>query len=90
MVDAPPDPFEYEPLPTKTSIRLVYIVVQTEEDKALPPLIFGAPQIQLVLETVDLQDNPEYEALSYTWGSPFPDGDEKAKAYQASTVSGLF
>ena len=34
--------------------------------------IFGVPLIQLNLETVDLNDNPEFMALSYTWGSPCP------------------
>lgn len=81
MIDASPDSFKHEPLPTKTSIRLVYMV-RTEQDKTIPSLNFEVPQIQLALETVDLQDNALYGALSYTWGSPFPDSNEKAKAYQ--------
>ncbi|KAK4164082.1 heterokaryon incompatibility protein-domain-containing protein [Cladorrhinum sp. PSN259] len=49
----------YSPLPGNTTIRLIVIEP-------------GAPdaEIQTRLVVVDLDDKPEYEAISYTWGDP--------------------
>ncbi|KAK4446257.1 heterokaryon incompatibility protein-domain-containing protein [Podospora aff. communis PSN243] len=49
---------QYSPLPTPTSIRLLEI---------LPVL---GPEIHCSLIEVDLDDNPVFDALSYTWGNP--------------------
>jgi hypothetical protein len=51
----------YTPLPTATSIRLIDFTKIDNSNE----------YIQCSLVTVDLEDNPEYLALSYTWGCPF-------------------
>ena len=48
----------YAPLPTPTSIRLLELL----------PSEPGT--ISCSLATLDLEDKPEFDALSYTWGSP--------------------
>lgn len=64
------EPFQYEPLPTPTSIRLVSLVKTSSHPG--PSLGGRAPRlIEVALRTVDLADNPAYKALSYTWGDPF-------------------
>ncbi|KAH0559693.1 hypothetical protein GP486_003790 [Trichoglossum hirsutum] len=50
--------YEYSPLPSKTSIRLLQILSRAEEP------------IRCSLEVVDLNDEPLYDCLSYTWGDP--------------------
>ena len=72
-------PLQYEPLPTPTSIRLLSRRHRASGDS--PPAICGVPLLQLSLDTVDLADEPTYEALSYTWGCPFPKDSEEAKQY---------
>jgi len=54
--------FEYNKLPTSSSIRLLELLGDSPEDP-----------IRCSLITVDLDDRPEYEALSYTWGNPLPE-----------------
>ncbi|KAB8199253.1 hypothetical protein BDV34DRAFT_231396 [Aspergillus parasiticus] len=73
--------FEYNPLPESTCIRLVYFGPQNDAT-CPPPMNQGEPLLQLSLCTVDLRDTPHYEALSYTWGSPFPPEDSRSRAYE--------
>lgn len=54
------DAFEYSPLPTPTSIRLLKIEPSSNE----------YDMIRCHLVTVDLADRPVFDALSYTWGQP--------------------
>ncbi|KAE8415301.1 heterokaryon incompatibility protein-domain-containing protein [Aspergillus pseudocaelatus] len=68
--------FEYDPLPTPTSIRVVSLL-HGESDIT----VFGVPLIPLSIQVVDLNDNPRFQALSYTWGSPFPPDHERSKDY---------
>ncbi|GAB1192773.1 hypothetical protein APSETT444_001969 [Aspergillus pseudonomiae] len=75
-----PEPFEYNPLPGPMHTRLVSLVAQDDASR-LPAMAQGEPLLQLSLCTVDLQDAPHYEALSYTWGSPFPQKDVRSRAY---------
>ncbi|CAI0649432.1 unnamed protein product [Colletotrichum noveboracense] len=51
-------PFQYAPLPTSTSIRLIEILPSTTD------------AIRGRMTTVDLGEQPPYVCLSYTWGSP--------------------
>ncbi|KAK5651607.1 hypothetical protein OQA88_11880 [Cercophora sp. LCS_1] len=55
-----PKLYSYTPLPTSTSIRLLHLHHTTP--------------LTITLETVDLSNNPTYNALSYTWGNPHPTG----------------
>lgn len=50
--------YQYSPLPSDTSIRLIQILSGPEEP------------IQCSLKVVDLQSKPLYDCLSYTWGDP--------------------
>ncbi|OAQ96547.1 hypothetical protein LLEC1_02349 [Akanthomyces lecanii] len=61
--------FQYEPLPTPTSIRL--LTVRNPLAKA-SPTICGVTLLSCKLVTVDLQDKPNFNCLSYTWGNPNP------------------
>lgn len=56
--------FHFEQLPTETSIRLLRF--GQDFDSATPN------SIRLLLHVVDLNDNPEYNALSYVWGDHRP------------------
>jgi hypothetical protein len=49
-------PFEYTPLPTATSIRLLRIGPEDEDGL-----------LRCFLDTVDLNDEPLFNCLSYTW-----------------------
>src|SRR5271154_835203 len=74
--------FEYKPLdPTKRQIRLLKLL-PIEQDSLERPLtdpvelktasrseVHDSP-ITCKVEVVSLNDNPEYLALSYTWGDP--------------------
>ncbi|KAE8381608.1 heterokaryon incompatibility protein-domain-containing protein [Aspergillus bertholletiae] len=75
-----PEQFKYSPLPGPTCIRLVSFAPQ-DDSTPLPLPASGEPLLQLSLCTMDLQDTPHYEALSYTWGSPFPPKDKRSTAY---------
>ena len=57
-----PDQFKfvYEPLPTASSIRLVHLLSGVGND----------PLIHLSMRVVDLDNEPQYDAISYTWGPP--------------------
>ena len=63
--------YRYQPLPLPTSIRLLSVL----EDESGPgvPSIYGKPLLRCDLKTVDLDDKPQYDSLSYTWGNPFPE-----------------
>ena len=67
---------EYDPLPTPTSIRVVSLL-HGESDIT----VFGVPLIPLSIQVVDLNENPRFQALSYTWGSPFTPDHERSKDY---------
>jgi hypothetical protein len=51
-------PYSYTPLPTPTSIRLLQVL----------PAPVG--QIKCAIKVVDLEDDMDFNALSYTWGNP--------------------
>ena len=60
--------FEYDALPTPTSIRLLSLAKRRKDTGDA----FGdQPLMEVVLRTVDLSDAPIYKALSYTWGHPY-------------------
>lgn len=72
--------FEYEPLPTPSSIRLVRLIKRRKGIKAGPSL-YGKPLIEAELNTVDLNSSPAYKAMSYTWGSPFCESTQDENTY---------
>jgi hypothetical protein len=57
------DPYQYQTLPTPTSIRLLNV-----DGKE------GNGTLHVSMKTVDLDDDPLFYALSYTWGNPHADG----------------
>ena len=67
---------QYEPLPTRTSIRLLDL---------LPPSPGGV--IRCHMRTVDLQHDPKpvFTAVSYEWTDPFPD-QKSASAQQPASL----
>ncbi|EFQ96863.1 ankyrin and HET domain-containing protein [Nannizzia gypsea CBS 118893] len=74
--------YQYQPLPTRTSIRLLRI---SSRDK------FN--QLECTLRTVDLDDAPSFHALSYTWGNPHArarDGHRFTQHYNALDAEYLF
>jgi hypothetical protein len=56
----------HQALPTKTSIRLLRKLEQTEAT------------IRCSLDVMDLKDQPCYSTLSYTWWNPQIDDDQEA------------
>jgi hypothetical protein len=56
------DEYQYSSLSCATAIRV--LVLQISKDAAEP----GDPLLLFSLEDVNLEEHPEYEALSYTWG----------------------
>ncbi|KAH0556093.1 hypothetical protein GP486_005969 [Trichoglossum hirsutum] len=54
-------PYPYTNLPTPTSIRILKVLPREQNWKG---------RISITLEVVNLKDNPQYTALSYTWGNP--------------------
>ncbi|KAH6637352.1 heterokaryon incompatibility protein-domain-containing protein [Chaetomium tenue] len=57
------EPYRYEPLPTLSSIRLLSVVGKGQDGP-----------VHVSLKTVDLEDDPFFYALSYTWGNPHANG----------------
>lgn len=56
------DEYQYSPLSCATAIRVLVLRISKDaEHPRNPSLLFN-------LEEVNLQDDPKYEALSYTWG----------------------
>lgn len=58
-------PYRYKPLPDQRSIRLFELHRGS-----------GVEGLRCSTKIVWLENPPSYAALSYTWGSPFPDGLE--------------
>ncbi|GAB1318313.1 Heterokaryon incompatibility domain-containing protein [Madurella fahalii] len=68
-------PYRYQSLlPSPTSIRLLKIIGKDKDEK---------PHVSL--EAVDLEDNPFYYALSYTWGNPYAHGVDFTEYFNAVT-----
>ncbi|KLJ12936.1 hypothetical protein EMPG_12103 [Blastomyces silverae] len=63
--------YEYTTLPTATSIRLLRVDSKNFIDGSTDD-----PLITCSFKTVDLNTNPCYHALSYTWGNPYPADNE--------------
>lgn len=61
MPQAMPSKYTYKPLETPTSVRLLEILPASED------------QVSCALIDASLDDEPQYAALSYTWGCPFWD-----------------
>ena len=59
----PGEPYQYEALPTLSSIRLLSVVGKGQDGS-----------VHVSLKTVDLEDDPFFYALSYTWGNPHANG----------------
>ncbi|VBB80632.1 Putative HET domain-containing protein [Podospora comata] len=68
--------YQYKPLPTGTSIRVLQIK-GVQEGK-----------LCISLELVDLADDPFFYALSYTWGNPHANGVDFTEHF--NTVSGEY
>ncbi|KAL9618684.1 MAG: hypothetical protein Q9160_006651 [Pyrenula sp. 1 TL-2023] len=70
--------FQYDPLPSPSSIWLLYLSPATEDQIARE--VDGVLSIDCTLTPIDLNDKPPYDALSYRWGSLFaPDSPMSAK-----------
>ncbi|KKZ66358.1 hypothetical protein EMCG_07859 [[Emmonsia] crescens] len=67
----PAEPYKHTSLPTATSIRLLRI-----DSKEFINDSTNNPLITCSFKTVDLNTNPCYHALSYTWGNPYPADNE--------------
>jgi hypothetical protein len=56
--------YHYSPLPNSTSIRVLEILPPDETRNR------GDIPIRCSMTSIDLDDSPFYDALSYTWGCP--------------------
>ena len=59
-------PYDYQPLLTARQIRLLRVTPSGDEQR----------QLCYDITVVDLDDDPSYNALSYTWGCPFANDDK--------------
>jgi hypothetical protein len=67
-----PSVYPYSPLPNKSSIRILKILPVLPKRSAS---LFSVDEelrypVKCCMKVVDLDENPDYEALSYTWGDP--------------------
>jgi hypothetical protein len=60
--------FEYDSLPSPSSIRLLSFVKRPRQ--LSPPSILGVELLECILETVDIGDTPEFDIISSTCGNP--------------------
>lgn len=67
-------PYLYQSLPTLTSIRVLKVTGKDED---------GKPQVSL--RVVDLENDPFYYALSYTWGNPHANGVDFTEYFNSVT-----
>ncbi|OJD17456.1 hypothetical protein AJ78_02427 [Emergomyces pasteurianus Ep9510] len=65
------DLYKYTTLPTSTSIRLLRIDSKKNINDST-----NNTHITCSFKTVDLNTNPCYHSLSYTWGNPYPADNE--------------
>ncbi|KAH7487559.1 hypothetical protein FOMA001_g5673 [Fusarium oxysporum f. sp. matthiolae] len=70
-IDAPPidfTNFSYTNLPSPSSIRLLSFIKRPRQ--LSPPSILGEPLLECILETVDINETPDFDLISSTWGNP--------------------
>ncbi|KNB01235.1 hypothetical protein FOXG_04513 [Fusarium oxysporum f. sp. lycopersici 4287] len=70
-IDAPPidfTNFSYQHLPSSSSIRLLSFIKRPRQ--LSPPSILGEPLLECILETVDINEAPDFDLISSTWGNP--------------------
>ncbi|KAH8802587.1 heterokaryon incompatibility protein-domain-containing protein [Xylogone sp. PMI_703] len=72
--------YEYLPLPSNKHIRIVHILPRPKV-KYPSPFWMDTEPIHCIIKTVNLDEEPEFDALSYTWGNPITvyEDEEKAK-----------
>ena len=71
--------YEYKPLRDARKTRLLQMVLNGDEEG----------QVYYDIVVVDLDDQPSFYALSYTWGCPFADDDSSAQQHWPTTRSNL-
>lgn len=77
--------YVYDPLPTPTSVRLLELLDSSESGsgQAVDSCSHGRATLTCSLKIADLEDAPNYDVLSYTWGNPltiFPSKDAMLEA----------
>ncbi|KAH8659241.1 heterokaryon incompatibility protein-domain-containing protein [Tricladium varicosporioides] len=73
-------PYEYSPLPSRRHIRVLHLLPRPEVEFPSPFWLDLEP-IHCSIKTLSLDDKPEFDALSYTWGNPITvyENEEQAK-----------
>jgi hypothetical protein len=61
-------PYKYLPLPSNRHIRVLHILPRSEAES--PLFWLDTETIHCTIKTVSLDAEPEFDALSYTWGNP--------------------
>ncbi|KAF5566035.1 ankyrin het domain-containing protein [Fusarium phyllophilum] len=70
-INAPPMDFtnsSYTNLPSPTSIRLLSFIKRPRQ--LSPPSILGEPLVECIIETVNIDEAPDFDLISSTWGNP--------------------
>jgi Heterokaryon incompatibility protein (HET) len=77
----PAQGYTYLPLPSKRHIRLLHLLPRAEVPFP-SPFWSDAETIHCSIKIISLDEKPEYDALSYTWGNPITvyENEEQAKA----------
>jgi hypothetical protein len=82
------DEYRYSSLPSNRHIRLLHIhpLPQRSADKSPSPFYNDKETIHISVETHSLDDKPEYDALSYTWGNPITVYRDANAAHESAKI----
>lgn len=84
--DAPDTPpYEYTPLPSSRHIRVLHLLPRPEVEFP-SPFWLDSELIHCSLKTFSLDDKPQFDALSYTWGNPITVYENEEQAKEAAKV----
>jgi hypothetical protein len=87
--DSATDCYQYSPLPSGRHIRLLQIQPRSARPRPTPFYNDDDP-VKISVKTACLDDNPSYDALSYTWGNPITvyqnenEADQQRKLFEQS------
>jgi len=73
-------PYEYPPLPSNRHIHVLQILPRPEIEFP-SPFWLDSETIHCTIKTFSLDEKPEFDALSYTWGNPITvyENEEQAR-----------
>ncbi|KAH6666430.1 heterokaryon incompatibility protein-domain-containing protein [Halenospora varia] len=77
--------YEYASLPSKRHIRVLHLLPRPEVDFP-SPFWLDPETIHCSIKTLSLDDKPEFDALSYTWGNPITVYENEEQAKEGASI----